>query len=382
MNVGNDIPLAELRAQYDAVLFAYGASKDRELNIAGEKLEGIYSARAFVGWYNGLPEYASLSPALESGDRAVIIGQGNVALDVARILLSGVDRLRKTDISEQALDQLSRSRIKNVSITGRRGPMQAPFTIKEVRELMQLPDVNFLPIDTSLLPDEKKITLPRTKKRMTELFKKHAATRDKVEAASRSRSVAFDFFRDPVAFLPDESWNGRLSSILFCRTVLNPNHDPFHSRASIVATQAPFEVDANVAFRSIGYKAEPLKGMSDLGIAFDEKKGIIPNLGGRVLRGNDHIPGLYCSGWVKRGPTGVIATTMEDGFATAESVAEDWQGKAGGKPGFEALKSRLPGATTFQDWMKIDAAERERGRAVGKEREKFKSISEMLNVIG
>lgn len=173
--MGKDIHLSVLRKHYDAILFAYGASKDRELGIPGESLDGIYSARAFVGWYNGLPEYAHLAPKLDTGRNAVIIGQGNVALDVARILLSPLDYLWRTDITEQALEVLKTSTIERVQIIGRRGPLQASFTIKEIRELMQLPGVGVQPILCHLLP-KPEIKLPRAQSRMVQLLSKYSKT--------------------------------------------------------------------------------------------------------------------------------------------------------------------------------------------------------------
>jgi adrenodoxin-NADP+ reductase len=157
------------------LLFSYGASQDRKLGIPGEDLNGVVSARAFVGWYNGLPEYAHLNPALDSSDEAVVIGQGNVALDVARVLLSPLDRLRHTDMTEAALETLSKSRVRRVRVVGRRGPLQAPYTIKEVRELMQLPGVSFDTPDHSLLPRDPK-KLPRPLMRIAQVIEKGSAT--------------------------------------------------------------------------------------------------------------------------------------------------------------------------------------------------------------
>lgn len=168
---GSTIPLPVLLRNYDAVVFSYGASKDKTLGLEGENLKGVYSAREFVGWYNGLPDFANLEPDLTQGEDAVLIGQGNVALDVARMLLEDVNTLRKTDITTHAVETLSKSRIKRVHIVGRRGPMQAAFTIKEIRELMKLPDIGFHPIDTSLIPQDLK-SLPRAPKRLMEILLK------------------------------------------------------------------------------------------------------------------------------------------------------------------------------------------------------------------
>ena len=375
VQVGGDVPLSRLRENYDAVLFAYGASKDKELGIANEYSEGIYSARAFVGWYNGLPEYADLDPNLSSGDTAVIIGQGNVALDVARILLSDLERLRSTDITEKALEKLSKSRIKRVHVVGRRGPLQGAFTIKEVRELIQLPGVGFHPIKSEFLPGSNAgidVQLPRAQKRILQLFQKYSQPllRD------QDKTWSLDFMLSPKEF---QSESNHVSSVLFQQTAFD-TADRNDSRAKVHETDQVSRIDASTVFRSIGYKSEALPGMERVGIDFDKKAGTIPNEGGRVLSKDGIVPGMYCAGWVKRGPTGVIATTMEDAFATAELIAQDWSSKGSGKSGWDAIKADVPQSITWEDWLRIDAAERERGSG-RKEREKFGSISAMLNVV-
>ena len=378
LDVGKEIGLLDLRKQYDAILFAYGASKDRELGVPGEYLQGVYSARAFVGWYNGLPEYASLLPELQSGDTAVIVGQGNVALDIARILLSGVDRLKTTDIAANALDALSSSKVTKVHVIGRRGPLQASFTIKELRELMQLPDIQFKPIPLHLLPGPEH-KLPRAQKRISDLLRSHS--KDPSNDDRLSKSIELDFLQSPMSFNADSNASNKLASTTLSHNRYKNGNDLFDPSAGVESTNTKDTLKTSLAFRSIGYKSEPLPGMQDLGIEFDMRTGTIPNLAGRVVSGRSAIPGLYCAGWVKRGPTGVIATTMEDAFSTAEIIVSDWEGKASGKPGWEALRSKFPYATDWGDWLKIDAAEREMGRAKGKEREKFSSIDQMLDVV-
>ncbi|OTB19841.1 hypothetical protein K445DRAFT_72527 [Daldinia sp. EC12] len=384
---GCTIPLASMMHHYDAVVFAYGASKDKRLGIPGEsELRGIYSAREFVGWYNGLPEYANLAPDLTQGDEAVIIGQGNVALDVARMLLENVDILRKSDITEAAIETLLKSRIKRVHIVGRRGPMQAAFTIKEVRELMKLHGVAFHDIDMSLIPDEIS-KLPRARRRLMDIMVKGSTA--KLEDAAKSWSL--DFCLSPTEFLgrPD----GNIESTVFERTSLA---SPFDPSSSVVGTGEKVTIPSSIAFRSIGYKSVALPGFDEAGISFDERKGIISNDGmGRVLQVKDdentqhpsHLPGVYCAGWVKRGPTGVIASTMEDAFSTADAIASDWNSdvpflKGESSSGWEALRAGVEHGKCrviqWDDWRKIDKAERERGLRLGKEREKFTSTTEMI----
>jgi adrenodoxin-NADP+ reductase len=414
---GVTIPLQTLLRNYDGVVFAYGASRDKTLGIPGESLKGIYSAREFVGWYNGLPEFTDLAPDLTQGEDAVLIGQGNVALDVARMLLEDVDRLRKTDITEHALETLSRSRIKRVHVVGRRGPMQvraskietrsldrisgidlvqAAFTIKEIRELMKLPDVAFNSFDASLIPDDVK-KLPRAQKRLMEILLKGSPT-DSTQAA---KSWFLDFCLSPKAFNSSSGDPSRVASTQFEKTQLS---SPFDTSAFTTGTGEMVDIPSSVVFRSIGYKSVALDGFSDLGVPFYDKRGIIQNDGqGRVQHearsydgamGVSHFPGLYCAGWVKRGPTGVIASTMIDAFATADAIAQDWAAKApflneGSRDheaaGWDAVKTQVDShkarIVTWEEWQKIDRVEKERGQKAGKEREKFTRTADMLAVV-
>lgn len=401
---GQSVPLATLLRHYDAVLFAYGAAKDRTLGIPGEStLKRIYSAREFVGWYNGLPEFAGLNPDL-SQDEAVIIGQGNVAVDVARALLEDVDKLRKTDMADYALEALSTSQVKRVRLVGRRGPMQAAFTIKEIRELTNLPGVSADPIDKSLIPSDLK-TIPRARKRLTELLLKGSQT----PQSSASKSWSLDFCMSPTEFHPDPAGPDAVGSTNFERTSLSP--DPFDPSARATGTGETTTLASPLVFRSIGYKSVALPEFDTLGVAFDPGRGVISNdqSGGRVLRSTaapgraesedpELLPGLYCSGWVKRGPTGVIASTMEDAFATAEAIAEDWKGgkkflgdgvvtdaRSVDSAGWEGVQSEAgrsvaSSAVDWEGWLAIDKEERDRGQQKGKERDKFTTTGDMLKV--
>ncbi|GAP84865.2 putative ferredoxin-NADP+ reductase [Rosellinia necatrix] len=374
---------------YDAVVFAYGASKDRKLGIPGEsELRGIYSAREFVGWYNGLPEFAGLDPDLSQGDEAVIIGQGNVALDVARIMLKDPDALRTSDITEAAIETLSKSRIKRVHVVGRRGPMQVAFTIKEARELTKLPAVSLHPVDIDSYVEDIS-QLPRARQRLLGLLVKGS----NVQPQDSAKSWSLDFCLSPTEFRGRSE--GRVQSTTFERTSLLSPSDPMSNVRSL-GTQ--LQLPSSVVFRSIGYKSVALPGFTEAGILFDDKKGVIQNDGdGRVLQavrddaeGNGRtavLPGTYCAGWVKRGPTGVIASTMEDAFLTGDAIAADWAAGAkflnfGEGHGWEGLRTEVDKekcrVIQWEDWKKIDKAERDRGLLVGKVREKFTSTSEML----
>ncbi|PLB47753.1 ferredoxin/adrenodoxin reductase [Aspergillus steynii IBT 23096] len=414
IELGDNLPLQTLKPHYDAILFSYGAPKDKDLGIPGEKaIKNVYSAREFVGWYNGLPEHRDLAPDLTAGENAVIVGQGNVALDVARILLSDVDALRKTDIADYALDALSKSKINRVRVVGRRGPLQAAFTIKELRELLQLPGVAFDQIPRDLFPPEDVMAaLPRAQKRLVQLLAKGSAN----DPASSSKSWSLDFLLSPECLNWSPVYPYRMSHVKFSRNELDPS-DPHSPSAKVTpkylssGNRAQVNILASTFFRSVGYKSLPLTGLDDLGIQFDTNRGVIPNDGfGRVTSPKNtgtneelpdgslisHLPGLYCAGWVKRGPTGVIATTMTDAFSTADAIAADLTSQsqasllnAPGQStglGWEGVRPEVQKrglqATSWQDWQRIDAAERDRGKAQGKTRSKFGRVAEMLDVVG
>ncbi|KAJ5923862.1 hypothetical protein N7466_008049 [Penicillium verhagenii] len=412
IELGSDLPLAALKPHYDAILFAYGASKDKELGIPGENApRSVYSARSFVGWYNGLPEHRDLNPDLSSGEDAVIVGQGNVALDVARILLSDVDALRTTDIADHALETLSRSRIKRVQVVGRRGPLQASFTIKEARELLQLPSVSFDPIGKDVFPPDSIINaLPRPQKRLMQLLAKGSAN----DPQTATKSWSLDFLLSPECLDWSTVHPYRLSHVKFSRNELDPS-DPYTASSKVTpkhlsnGSRAETNLPASVFFRSVGYKSLPLPGLEDLGIEFDTQRGVIPNDGlGRVKSALgtgekrvlpdgssvSHLPGLYCAGWVKRGPTGVIASTMTDAFSTVDTILQDLashegallhtsgQGTGLGWEGVKAeVEQRGLRVTSWQDWQRIDSIERECGRQKGRPREKFTRVAEMLEAL-
>lgn len=391
---GQSVELRSLLRHYDAIVFAYGASKDRALGVPGESLKRIYSAREFVGWYNGLPEFANLNPDL-SHEQAVIIGQGNVALDVTRILLEDIDKLRKTDIADYALEALSQSRVRDVRVVGRRGPMQAAFTIKELRELMQLPDTTFRSVDEGLIPPNL-AQLERPRRRLMEVLAKGPKT----DSNSASKIWSLDFCLSPSSFAPDSNDTSSVGQTTFQKTYLTDIHDP---HAAVKAKGETIDFQSPMVFRSIGYKSEPLPEFKALGVPFDERKGIIVSSDdqGRVAatlgeETQGHFSGLYCAGWVKRGPTGVIASTMKDAFSTADAIAEDWkankqflgsrnavEGRDTESPGWEGVRSEggselAKCVVNWDGWLAIDRAEKGMGAAEGKIREKITTIEKML----
>lgn len=411
LQLGKDLPLRFLAKNYDAIVFSYGASKDREIGLQGEDKPHIYSARAFVGWYNGLPEYQNLNPDLQAGDTAIIVGQGNVALDVARILLSSPSHLQKTDLTTSAIETLQKSHIKRVRVVGRRGPMQGAFTIKEVRELINLPSVNFDPISPSLFPSDLK-ALPRPRRRLMELLLK-----GKPHDPSATKSWSFDFLLSPSALTWSEQDADTLTGVTFTKTQLSDPSDP---DCPATPTTETTTIPTSTLFRSIGYRAEPIEGMDTIGVTFDTRSGTIRHDGvGRIIpldtpdhqasvsaAATDHPlqplaaaqadASLYCAGWVKRGPTGVIASTMTDAFQTAEAMAEDWRNalsrgtvEKGEKQGWSAVKAdaqaegyNLDKVVSWDGWHSIDRAEKQLGHERGKPREKIGSVTEMEQVAG
>ncbi|XP_062615360.1 NADPH:adrenodoxin oxidoreductase, mitochondrial-like isoform X1 [Saccostrea cucullata] len=376
VEVGKDISIEDLQKAYTAVVLAYGADDDRTLAIKGEDNPNVISARSFVGWFNGLPQDKDLPVDLDV-ENVVILGQGNVALDVARILLTPISILQKTDISQHALDALSRSRVKKVYIVGRRGPLQVAFTIKELREMTKLPDCR--PVihkeDVENL-DQVIKDLPRPRKRLTELLYKICMAPSDTDTriwSQASREWELRFRLSPVEINQRE---GKVTGVQFCVNQLQGD-DLINKKA--VATSATEHIDCGLVFRSIGYKSVPI----DPSLPFDTNKGIIPNKKGRVK----DKPGLYCSGWVSTGPVGVILNTMTGGFETGKIILKDLEdgvitseGKQGNKMIKEILESKGKQMVTFLDWDKIDEEEMKRGSVLGKPREKITDISEMLTV--
>ncbi|XP_066056747.1 NADPH:adrenodoxin oxidoreductase, mitochondrial [Chamaea fasciata] len=382
VTVGRDVTVPELQQAYHAVVLSYGAEDNRVLGIPGENLPGVYTARAFVGWYNGLPENRDLKPDL-SCETALILGHGNVALDIARILLSPLQLLRKTDITDSSLAALACSKVKRVWLVGRRGPLQVAFTIKELREMINLPGARPVldPADFTGLESAVK-DAPRPRKRLTELMIKTALEKPvEMQAAAAGaaapREWGLKFQRSPQEVLPSADGR-RARGIRLALTCLEGSGDS----AKAIPTGDVEELECGLVLSSIGYRSLPL----DPAVPFDSQRGVIPNSSGRV----EGVPGVYCSGWVKRGPTGVIITTMNDSFDTAQSVLEDLQGGvldiSPSREGFglveSILRSRGVRPVSFSDWEKIDAAEVARGKAAGKPREKIVDPAEMLQIIG
>ena len=370
--VGKDISIDDLRNNFHATIFACGAETDRKLGIPGEDLQGSHTATAFVGWYNGHPDYRDLSFDL-SQEIAVVVGQGNVAADVSRILSKTADELKQTDIADHALQQLAESKIKEIHVIGRRGPVQAKFTPEELKEFGELEDCNPV-VDSSTLQlneaSQKELESPegRTNVKNFEVFKDFA-NRD---LTKKNRSCFFRFLEGPIELMGTE----RLEGILLAKNSLSGY--PFKQRAE--KTGETVEQKCGILFRSIGYNGIPIEG-----VPFDEKEGIFPNDKGRLLDNGSVVNGVYVTGWIKRGPSGIIGTNKPDSVETVNCLLEDIEKIDGEKSGnsgiMKILSEKQTRAVNYDGWKKIDEAEVKRGEPKGKPREKFTRIEEMLDII-
>ena len=354
--IGEDVTVDEMRALYDAVIFATGAPHDRNLPVPGADLGNVFGSASFVGWYNGHPEFASLAPDL-SGRHAVIIGMGNVALDVARILSKTPAEFEGSDIVAHALDALAQSNLESITILGRRGPHQIMMTPKELGELLHLeratPRVNEADLPP---PDEDAVLEPGVRKSV-DLLRDFAAI-PQSEYAEKPMTVDFDFFASPKALLGS---GGAVSAVETERTTLEAGR--------AVGSGETYEIAADIVVTCIGYRTSPIKG-----VPFDERAGKFVNEEGRIL------PALYCVGWAKRGPSGTIGTNRPDGYAVIDVVEEDIGpgSEKRGREGFDELAAeRDLDIVTFRDWQKIEEAEIAAARE-GAPREKFTDIESMI----
>ena len=379
VDVGTHITLDDLRRHYHAICFATGAQTDRRLGIPGEDLARSHPATDFVAWYNGHPDFRERTFDL-SGRRAAVIGVGNVAVDVARILCRTPDELAATDIAPYAEAGLSSSGIREVYLLGRRGPVQAAFTNAEVRELGELDgaDIVVPPEDCALDPlsaAELAASGDRTLARKVEILTEFS-TRART---GKPRSLTLRFLVSPVEILADEAGGVRV-----LRIARNRLEADGRGGLRAVATDNLEDLPVDLVFRSVGYRGVPLPG-----IPFDERRGTVPHLQGRVLESGAVVRGLYVSGWVKRGPSGVIGTNKPDAAETVESILAD--AAAGALPvpaapdpaSLDALvRERQLRVVAFEDWTRIDAVEAARGKACGRPRVKCTTVEEFLAAAG
>ncbi|GAB1602424.1 NADPH:adrenodoxin oxidoreductase, mitochondrial-like [Argonauta hians] len=375
VNVGRDVTIKQLRGAYSAVVLAYGSDAEKKLNIPGENLPNVFSARRFVGWYNGLPEDKDLLVDLNV-ENVAVIGHGNVALDIARILLTPIELLRKTDIAEHALSVLAKSHVKHVHLIGRRGPLHAAFTIKELREMINLPEAcpvfnkeDYVTLHSSLED------LPRPRRRLTELLYKTAITPSEQnikmwEGAIRKWSL--HFLRSPKEVITENS------QVTALRLTVNELEGKELLNQKAVPTKETTDLPCGLVLSSIGYQNIPL----DSQLPFDTIRGIVPNDKGKVIGTND----VYCSGWIGSGPTGVILNSMNGGFITAKTLLKDLKenmldvNKPGKREILDHLQKIGVQTVSFENWKKIDEIEISDGKPSQRPRVKIVDVKQMLKI--
>ncbi|MGP1353905.1 MAG: FAD-dependent oxidoreductase [Parasphingopyxis sp.] len=360
LTVGEQVSVAELQDLYDAVIIATGAPDDRELGIPGADLPGVFGSAAFVGWYNGHPDHAEVDPPLD-GTHVVVIGNGNVALDVARVLSKTPDEFAGSDIVLHAYEVLEKAKTEHIALLGRRGPHQIAMTPKELGELGRL-ERAAPRVDPDDLPEEGADALLEPGMRKSVTFLREFAAIPESYRADKTVEIDFDFFAAPVRIEGD----GKVERVVVERTELDAD-------LRSVGTGETYTIPASMVVTCIGYQTPAIEG-----VPFEHGRGRFANDEGRIL------PGLYCVGWAKRGPTGTIGTNRPDGYAVVDLIAEEI-GEGAGKAGREGLDALLADrkvdVVTFRDWKKIEEAEAERARE-GSPREKFVAIEEMIAARG
>ena len=373
--VGNHVQPSELAERYDAVVYAIGAQSDRSLGIPGEDLVGSVPAVDFVGWYNAHPNFAEMAPDLSRG-RAVVIGNGNVALDVARILVSDPAALAATDIADHALTSLQACGVEEVLIIGRRGPLQAPFTTLELRELgvlESLGDVDVIvdPADVADITDDDLEAAGKTVRNNIKVLRAYAER----TPTGAKRRIVFRFRTSPIEIKSGAGQDGKVASIVLGRNELISGAD---GRVAAKDTGEREEVPADLVVRAVGYRGLPTPGLP-----FDERAATIPHVEGRVAGSRNE----YVVGWIKRGPTGVIGSNKSDSQDTVNTLVADLS--AAELAEFEAdhadqlagwLVQRQPKVVTDDHWKLIDAHERSTGERVGRPRVKLISVADLLRI--
>jgi ferredoxin--NADP+ reductase len=366
--IGEHVETAELAQRYDAVIYAIGAQSDRALNIPGEELPGSVAAVDFVGWYNAHPHFEQMAPDL-SGARAVVVGNGNVALDVARILVTDPDVLAQTDIADHALESLRPCGVQEVVIIGRRGPLQTAFTTLELRELADLEGVDVVvdPAELEGITDDDAAAVGKTCKQNIKVLRDYAGR----EPRPNHRRIVFRFCTSPIEIKGD----ARVEQIVLGRNELVSDDS---GRVVAKDTGAREELPVQLVVRSVGYRGVPTSGLP-----FDEKSGTIPNAHGRVAGSQNE----YVVGWIKRGPTGVIGTNKKDSQETVDTLLDDLSrreladfGPDHARELAEWLSSRQPKLVTDAHWKLIDEYERSAGEPHGRPRVKLTKLAEFLRV--
>ena len=385
---GEHVSREELLEHYHAIVYATGTPVDRPLGIPGEELPGSHAATEFVGFYNGHPDHTDLEVDLRSVERAVVIGNGNVAIDVARMLVLAPAELAPTDTADHALEVLGESHVKEVVIVGRRGPAQAAFTNPELLELGELADADVVvdsgELDRALAVHDTEAEENITSRRNVEILRSYAER----TPAGRAKRIVLRFLLSPTALLPGD--DGHLGAVELSHNVLTEDGE---GKLRAQASGERETIPAGLVFRAIGYRGIPLPG-----VPFDGRRGVIPNDGGRVLDAPDsegseagRRRGEYAVGWIKRGPSGVIGTNKKDAQETVDAIFADASadGKGLNVPDSpdgaaieELLRERQPELVSYDGWSSIDRHERALGEATGRPRVKLTRIEEMLRVAG
>ncbi len=372
VTIGRDLSRDDLRRFYHAVIYAYGAQRDRALGIPGEELEGSHAATDFVGWYNGHPDYREGRFDL-SQESVAVIGMGNVAVDVVRILARTPEELQSTDIAEYALEALRASQVRRIYMIGRRGPVQGAFTNPELKELGEMAgaDVHVRADELELDPaSAAHLAGDRAAEKNLATLRQFAAR----TATGKPRTIHLRFLLSPVEF----QGSGRVERVVLGRNrlVAGRNGDlraePSGDRETL---------PAGLVFRSVGYFGSGIPG-----VPFDPARGIIPNDRGRVLdQTGQPLPGEFAVGWIKRGPTGVIGTNKPDAVETTDLLVEDFSSGRLNPPVEpeptavdRALAGRGVRVVSWSDWLRLDELERRQGNAAGRPRLKFTRVEEML----
>lgn len=370
VNVGVDVSVDELAAHYDAIIWTYGASTDRHLDIPGEDLDGSVAATQFVAWYCGHPDadLEHFDRLVRTATNAVVVGVGNVAIDVTRILAKTAGELEQTDMPQHVLDALGAATIGSVHVLGRRGPAQATFTTKELRELGELLDADDIVDPHGWAFDaasEAAMASDRTIARNVDVIREWTER----EPRGAGHQIHLHFLARPIELRGDD----RVRQVVVERTELDGS-------GGVVGTGDLYVIDADLVVRSVGYR-----GVGIPGLPFDDRRGIIPNHDGRVLDGDLARPGHYVAGWIKRGPSGIIGTNKKDANATVLSLLEDVRdGRL--KPSVDApvlddlLRERGVTVVTTEGWRRIDAAERALGAQRDRSRTTIHRTEELLRI--
>jgi ferredoxin/flavodoxin---NADP+ reductase len=370
VEAGRDVAHDELASLYDAVIYAVGSQTDRQLGIPGEDLPGSWAATELVAWYNGHPDFQGMEFDL-SGERAVVVGNGNVALDVARMLALTSEELAPTDTTDAAIEAIVASEIREILVLGRRGPVQAAWTPTELQEMGELAGADVLvdpaELELDAASEAELEAASNIVQRNMGILREFARRKP-----SRTRVVRLRFRVSPVAILGEE----RVEAVEIVHNRLEPDDG---GRVRAVATDDHEVIPCGIVFRSVGYR-----GVGVSGTPFDERAGTMPNAEGRVLGEEGMpIPGLYCAGWIKRGPTGVIGTNKKDATETVELLLED--ARAGrlpprsGESIDDLLADRAVQVVTYSGWESIDEVEKERGEPQGRPRVKLNTWDELLD---